>query len=241
MDSKTMRLARDDIERTCKEAEILDELLALDDRRILELGCGKAEITRLLAEGGRGRHITAMEVDEEQHSRNLLITDLPNVTFLFGGAEAIPADDENYDVVLMFKSLHHVPVDKLDKAMQEIHRVLVPGGVAYISEPLYAGDFNDIMRQFHDEQIVREAAFHSLQRAVDEGLFELIDEIFFNTSRHFKDFEEFEGSVLNVTHTKHELDEDTYNTVQKMFNSHMTQHGADFVMPIRVDMLQKPE
>jgi len=240
MDSKTMTLARDDIARTCQETEIIDELLDLDDRRILELGCGRAEITRLIAEGGPGRHVTAMEVDEEQHSRNLQVTELPNVTFLFGGAEAIPADDENYDVVLMFKSLHHVPADKLGKAMQEIHRVLVPGGVAYISEPLFAGDFNDIIRLFHDEKVVREAAFHALQRAVDQGLFELIDEVFFNTTNHFKDFEEFEGSVLNVTHTRHELDEDTYSTVQKMFNGHMTQHGADFVMPMRVDLLQKP-
>ena len=235
-----MQLARDDIPRTCAETEIIDELLDLDDRRILELGCGRADLTRLIAGDGSGRHVTAMEVDEKQHSKNLLITDLPNVTFLFGGAEAIPAADENYDVVLMFKSLHHVPVDHLDKAMHEIHRVLVSGGVAYISEPVFAGDFNDIMRQFHDEQAVREAAFSALKRAVDRGLFELIDEVFFNTNIHFKDFVEFEGSVLSATHTRHELDEETYNTVRKMFNSHMTQHGADFTAPMRVDLLQKP-
>jgi len=235
-----MQPSREDIERTCLEAEIIDELLDLDGRRILELGCGRAEITRRLA-GGSGRHITAMEVDEAQHSQNLLITDLPNVTFLFGGAEAIPADDENYDVVFMFKSLHHVPVEHLDKAMQEINRVLVPGGMAYISEPVYAGPFNDIMRLFHDEERVRTAAFNALRRAVDESLFELIDEVFFNIVNHFDDFEEFEGKVLKVTHTKHELDQATYDKVQSMFNSHMTAQGADFIMPIRVDLLQKPE
>jgi SAM-dependent methyltransferase len=240
VDTKTMQLARDDIPRTCAETEIIDELLDLDDRRILELGCGGAELTRLIAGAGSGRHVTAMEVDEAQHSKNLQITDLPNVTFLFGGAEAIPADDEHYDVVLMFKSLHHVPVDRLDQAMHEIHRVLVPGGVAYFSEPLFAGNFNDIMRLFHDEQTVREAAFKALEQAVDGGLFEFIDEVFFNATRHFKDFEEFEGGVLNVTHTHHELDEETYKEVQKLFNSYMTQHGADFTLPMRVDLLQKP-
>jgi len=236
-----MQPSKDAIERTCAEAEIIDELLDLDDRRILELGCGRAEITRRLATAGSGCHITAMEVDEAQHSQNLRITDLPNVTFLFGGAEAIPADDENYDVVFMFKSLHHVPMEYLHKAVQEINRVLVPGGVAYISEPVYAGAFNDILRLFHDEERVRAAAFDALRRAVDEGLFELIDEVFFNTVNHFDDFEEFEGGVLNVTHTKHELDQATYDKVQAMFNSHMTAHGADFVMPMRVDLLQKPE
>lgn len=236
-----MQPSRDAVERTCPESEIIDELLDLDGRRILELGCGRAEITRRLAGAGSGRHITAMEVDETQHSQNLLITDLPNVTFLFGGAEAIPADDQNYDVVFMFKSLHHVPVAHMDKALQEINRVLVPGGVAYISEPVYAGPFNDIMRQFHDEERVRAAAFNALRRAVDEGLFELIDEVFFNIVNHFDDFEEFEGKVLNATHTRHELDPATYDKVRVMFNSHVSAQGADFVMPMRVDLLQKPE
>lgn len=241
MDTKTMKLAADDIDRICSEMDIMDELLDLDDRRILELGCGRAELTRLLAGAGSGRRITAMEVDEEQHSLNLAITDLPNVTFLFGGAEAIPADNEIYDVVLMIKSLHHVPAEHLDTALREIHRVLVPGGVAYFSEPVYAGEFNDLLRLFHDEQVVREAAFHTLERAIQEGLFEFIDEVFFNQVVHFDDFEEFEARVLNVTHTRHELDETTYNNVRDIFNAKMTDDGADFIAPIRVDLLQKPE
>ena len=236
-----MQIARDNVVRNCPETVVIDELLDLDDRRILELGCGKAELTRLIAGGGLGRRVTALEVDEVQHNKNLAITDLANVSFIYGGAEAIPADDEHYDVVLMFKSLHHVPMDKLDQALQEIHRVLVPGGVAYISEPVFAGDFNDIMRLFHDEQAVRIAAFEAMQRAVDRGLFELITEEFFNSNIHFRDFEEFEGGVLGATHTHHELDEATFNTVRKMFNAHMTEHGADFTAPMRVDLLQKPE
>lgn len=236
-----MQLARHDIGRTCAEAEIIDELLDLDDRRILELGCGNAELTRLIAGAGNGRHVTALEVDEIQHRKNLAITDLPNVTFLYGGAEAIPADDERYDVVLMFKSLHHVPAEALDEAMREIHRVLVPGGVLYVSEPLYAGNFNEILRLFHDERRVREAAFAALEHAVERGLFELVNEAFFNAPLHFENFEAFEGSVIGVTHTRHELDSATFDTVREMFERRMTPSGADFVQPMRVDLLQKPE
>jgi len=241
VDSKTMKLAADTIERTATDFEIMNDLLDLDDRRILELGCGRAEVTREIAGAGDNRHITAMEVDEAQHSDNLRITGLPNVTFLFGGAEAIPSGDEIYDVVLMMKSLHHVPGEYLDHALAEIHRVLVPGGVAYFAEPVFAGDFNDLLRRFHDEQVVRQAAFHALRRAVDEGLFEFIDEVFFNTNVHFDDFEEFEGKVLNVTHTRHDLDQDTYDTVRHLFGQKMTASGADFTAPMRVDLLQKPE
>jgi len=51
------------------------------------------------------------------------IDDLPNVHFMSGAAEAIPCEDESFDIVLMFKSLHHVPEAQMDKAMEEISRV----------------------------------------------------------------------------------------------------------------------
>lgn len=109
----------------------------------------------MLAETGRAREILALEVDAIQHALNLAAPALPNVQFAQGGAEAIPAPDASFDIVLMFKSLHHVPVALMGQALREISRVLRPGGVAWISEPVYAGDFNDILRLFHDEKEVR--------------------------------------------------------------------------------------
>jgi ubiquinone/menaquinone biosynthesis C-methylase UbiE len=52
-------------------------------------------------------------VDTEQLAKNQKITDLPNVRFAFGGAQDIPAANESIDVVLMFKSLHHVPAESM--------------------------------------------------------------------------------------------------------------------------------
>ncbi|MBE9561264.1 MAG: class I SAM-dependent methyltransferase, partial [Proteobacteria bacterium] len=147
------------ITRTCPENEIYNELLKLDEKHILELGCGDAKITRAIATEGHDRQILATEVDEIQHKKNLLITDLKNVSFQLAGAESIPTSDNTFDVVFMFKSLHHVPVELMGQALVEIKRVLKPKGVAYISEPIFAGDFNEILRLFHDEEAVRKAAF----------------------------------------------------------------------------------
>ena len=148
------------------ERDIYEQLLPLQGADILELGCGKAEKTRAISQNGKAQSITALEVDEIQHAANLRNNDLANVTFRLGGAEAIPAADESFDIVLMFKSLHHVPVERMDHAMAEICRVLKPGGLAYISEPVFAGEFNEILRLFHDEKAVREAAFSAVERAV---------------------------------------------------------------------------
>ena len=225
---------------TCPEREIYEALLPLDAAHVLELGCGKADHTRAIAQGGKVAAITALEVDEIQHAKNLQVTDLPRVTFLLGGAESIPVPDDNFDIVLMFKSLHHVPVDKMDQALSEIRRVLKPGGLAYISEPVYAGEFNEILRLFHDEKAVREAAFAAVERAVTSGQFELAAEKFFATPSHFDSFEQFEDRILKVTHTQHRLSPELYRQVREKFMGHVTAQGADFHMPIRVDLLRKP-
>ena len=235
-----MRIAAETIDLRCAESEIYNRLLELDGKHILELGCGNAEITRDIATAGADRTITALEVDEIAHEKNLQISDLHNVTFALSGAQAIPLDDESVDVVLMFKSLHHIPTDLMAQSMQEIYRVLKPGGLAYISEPVFAGDFNEILRLFHDEQKVREVAFSTLEKAVDEGLFDLVEETFFNASMDFEDFEDFEEKVLKVTHTNHALDQDLYRRVKQRFEEHAADQGAHFSMPIRVDLLQRP-
>jgi ubiquinone/menaquinone biosynthesis C-methylase UbiE len=224
----------------CDEPEILDALLPFEGANVLELGCGKAEKTRMIANAGKVATVTAMEVDRIQHAENLHITDLPKVTFALGGAEAIPAPDGKFDIVLMFKSLHHVAPDKMDQAMTEIHRVLKPGGLAYFSEPVFAGDYNEIMRLFHDEEAVREAAFASLRKAVLAGLFEFVDEKFFSTESRFESFAQFESRVLKVTHSDHSLSGELYDIVRSRFMAHVGPQGARFLQPMRVDLLRRP-
>lgn len=234
-----MKIAVQQIDISCPEYEIYNRMLSLDNKHILELGCGSADITRNIAASGENRRVTALEVDEIAHETNLRINDLPNVTFGLSGAQNIPLEDESVDVVFMFKSLHHVPLELMGLSMQEIRRVLKPGGLLYISEPVFAGDFNEVLRLFHDEQEVREAAFNTVKNAVDEGLFELVEETFFNSPMKFADFAEFENNTIKATHSSHKLDDELYALVKQRFEQHLGDDGAHFLMPIRVDLLQK--
>ena len=234
-----MKISNIETDLICDERIIYERLLSLDGADILELGCGKADKTLAIANDGRAASIVALEVDEIQHAENMCREVPANVRFALGGAEAIPATDRSFDIVMMFKSLHHVPLEAMDAAMNQIHRVLKSGGLAYISEPVFAGDFNEILRIFHDELRVREAAFAAVERAVASGKFELASQTFFTTPMYFSDFAEFETKILKVTHTQHRLSEDLYQQVRQKFISHMTPQGATFNMPIRVDLLRK--
>jgi SAM-dependent methyltransferase len=208
--------------------------------RALELGCGTGRQTRLLAAGGRFGSILALEVDRIQHEKNLAIDDLPGVQFALGGAEAIPAPDASVDAVFLFKSLHHVPLDLLNQAFEEMHRVLAPGGLVYISEPVFGGDYNAILRLFHDEEKVRAAAFEATREAVGRGLFELVSQTFFRAKVKYRSFADFEQKVIQVTHTAHRLSPELYEKVRAAFEAHLGPGGAaEFLAPFRVDLLRK--
>ncbi len=235
-----MKIADPTQNTLCNEVKLMLAELPFDGAHILELGCGKAEKTRLLAETGRPAKILALEVDEIQHARNQAAPAMPGVFFAHGGAEAIPAEDSSIDIVLMLKSLHHVPVHLMDQALREISRVLKPGGLAWISEPVYAGDFNEILRLFHDEKEVREQAFAALCRAVDGACLSLDKQLFFNTRSQFDNFEQFDARMIRVTHSNHQLSPALYQQVRDKFSAHLGTAGATFHNPQRVDLLRKP-
>ncbi|MFT7307184.1 MAG: SAM-dependent methyltransferase [Candidatus Azotimanducaceae bacterium] len=189
-------------------------------------------LTRMLDFGGA-------KVDEIQHRKNLQIADLDKVTFKSFGAENIDAENQSFDIALMFKSLHHVPLDQLDVVFQEIYRVLRPGGVAYFSEPVFSGVFNNIMQVYHDEELVRKAAFEAIQRGVRSGLFQLEEEYFFENHIQMDSWAQYEKRMLDVTHTEHRLSADQYAEVKRRFLASETSEGYVYNIPNRVDLLKK--
>ena len=208
-------------------------------RDLLDIGCGKAETTRRLASEGLARRAVGIEVDRAQLEKNAQQQWPANVEIRECGAQSIDfAADDSFDAATMFKSLHHVPVDLMDRAFSEIHRVLRPGGLLYVSEPVYDGPYNDIMRIFHDEGRVRQEAIAAVERTLAAGLFTRERGLRFFAPVYFKDFDAFRQRMLGVTHTRHVLSPDTMKQVEAAFRAHAAPAGARFLQPMRVDLLR---
>lgn len=234
-----MQLVHPNVTRTCKEVEIYESQLELDDMKILELGCGKADHTRNIAQAHPSAQVIAAEVDAIQHAKNLASEPPSNIRFADFGAQSIPLADASIDVVMMFRSLHHVPLDLMDKAFGEIHRVLKPGGLAYISEPVFAGPYNEMSRIYNDEEQVRSAAFGAVCRAVEDGLLELVSETFFQSPVQYRNFAEYSKKHFKATHEVRNVTDAQEAAVERLFNTHLDPEGVKLAQQVRVDLLRK--
>ena len=90
--------------------------------RVLDLGCGDGQISRLLA--GRGARVVGIDPTWNQirvaHERG------GGATYARSGAAALPFADGSFDAVVACLVFEHI--DDVDAAIAEVARVLRPGG-----------------------------------------------------------------------------------------------------------------
>ena len=220
------------------ELDLLADQLPLPGARIVELGCGAAALARALVQRFAGATVTALEVDERQHAKNLAAP-AERLTFLAGGAQAIPLPDGAFDLALMLKSLHHVPRPLMAQALAEAARVLRPSGHLYVSEPVYAGPLNDVVKLFNEERVVREAAQAALDAALQGTTWEQVADLRWQTAVHFPDFDTFERKMMRPTFADHRIDEAKLEQVRAAFMPHCGPDGAHFVRPMHVRLLRR--
>jgi len=89
---------------------------------VVDLGAGTGALTRLLA--GRADEVMAVEPDDRM--RAVLAEAVPGARAVAGRGEAIPLPDGGVDAVLASSSWHWMDTGP---TLQEVARVLVPGGV----------------------------------------------------------------------------------------------------------------
>lgn len=221
------------------ELDLMDQLLPLASGQFVELGCGSARLAREWLARHPQAHITALEVDDVQMAKNRQ-HDVPRLRWVSAGAQAVPAQAHTYDGAFMLKSLHHVPLSALDAALAEVVRVLKPGGWFYVSEPIYAGALNEIVRLYNDEGVVRAAAQAALDRAVAQGLLQPVSEHRFAQAVHYADFDTFAQRMLYPSFADHGITPELVAQVAAAYAPHQRGDGARFVRPMHVRVLRTP-
>ncbi len=234
-----MNLATGTVPLIDDELEVLAELVALTEQDIIELGCGAAGLARKLLSRHADSRVTGLEIDERQHAKNLAAPQA-GLHFMAGVAQTIPSADASFDLALMLKSLHHVPVASMAQALDEVARVLRPGGHLYISEPVYDGAFNAVIRLFNDEGVVRAAAQAAVDGALRTGTWTQAAEVRFDMPVTFKDFADFEQRMMRPTFADHRIDDAKLALVAAAFEPHAGAGGAHFLRPMHVRLLRRP-
>jgi ubiquinone/menaquinone biosynthesis C-methylase UbiE len=105
-----------------------------DHGEAVDLGCGAGQLVMELARHAPGLHVTGIDLsqkmlaDARQSAQQAFLRD--RVDFRLGNVEEIPFPEQSLDLVVSTGSLHHW-TDPL-KVLNEIDRVLKPGGAFYI-------------------------------------------------------------------------------------------------------------
>ena len=212
---------------------VLDRLVQVRGRSIVDVGCGAGALARSLAE--RGATVLGVEPDPVQAERNRDASETDGVSFAEGRAEALPVGDVAVDGVIFGRSLHHVPEAAMRPALAEARRVLAEGGFLYVLEPVMEGAFSAVMKPFHDETEVRRQARRAL--ADSAPLFDRAREIHYEVERRFESHAAFVDLFSGLSYNSYGADAVRSETVKRLFEAGRTDAGDyAFVQPMRVDL-----
>ena len=111
--------------------------------RLLDLGCGAGR--HAFEAARRGAHVVALDMDRAELAQVAAITaamteagEIPagaSITAAIGDATRMPFADNSFDVVIAAEVMEHIPADQA--AINEVTRVLRPGGVAAVTVPAW--------------------------------------------------------------------------------------------------------
>ena len=163
-------------------ADVLTNHLTLNRKSVLDVGCGAGRITRIMAQ--LGADVIGIDPGDHQLARARAADQVSGESYIQGTAEQLPSQTTTIDIVVFFNSLHHVPVDQLDRALAEARRVLKSAGRVYIAEPLAQGPQFKLSKPFNDETEVRAKAYDAIMSSGAQGFGNLYETVY-RTDSHF--------------------------------------------------------
>jgi SAM-dependent methyltransferase len=217
-------------------ADIVRELLAGKGESVLDVGCGAGSFTWLLAALFKriaGLDPKAARIDEAKAAARQKGLD---IDFRVGEAERMPFPDASFDVVVFSNSLHHIP--GMDAALAEAARVVKPGGLVYVMEPVPAGTFFETTRLVNDETEIRSDAWRALHRVA--GLTPEIERPY-RARRGFASIEEWRDGQIGHDPQRGVLYEQHKDEIHRRFAASAQREGGKLMFDTvsRVNVLRR--
>lgn len=105
----------------------------LNRKTLIDIGSSFGWLEKELLKKHKKIKITGIEPDEKA----VLFSkkEIKGASFLVGGALKLPIKDNFADFVTLFDVIEHVPKNTEEKALSEVHRVLKPKGLLFLSTP----------------------------------------------------------------------------------------------------------
>jgi arsenite methyltransferase len=141
--------------------ELIDSLALQGDEKVLDVGCGRGLLliaaAKHLTAGKGGGKATGIDIWSDQDlsgnsadatKQNAKIEGVSDrVRIETGDARKLVYPDANYDVVVSSLAIHNIPEkEERQQAIQEMWRVLKPGGKLLIFDILKTGEYAAVLR-----------------------------------------------------------------------------------------------
>jgi ubiquinone/menaquinone biosynthesis C-methylase UbiE len=226
-----------DAREIASDAAILERLVEPAGKDVVDIGCGAGALVRELT--ARRARVTGIEISAGQLERALGHPEAGRAHFLIGRAELLPLAAASMDLAIFMRALHHVPVECHPAALRECHRVLRPGGLLYVAEPLPEGDFFALTSLVEDEREVRAATQLTLEGAPRFGL-DRVRRVAYEVEAEIPDPEALRRRIVDVDPDRGPVFERRADEIAVAF-SRLGEPGAHrgrrFRQPMRADVL----
>jgi hypothetical protein len=219
--------------------EVMEETLALDGARVADIGCGDGALVRRMAKAGA--RVTGIDPSEGMLGRARAADPAGGEDYVQGYAEDLPIADGELDIAVFFNSLHHVPVERQTKALQEAARALKPGGLLCAVEPIAEGPRFELTRRIEDETEVRAKAYEELRAAARGPDFEEQRELVYLTETRNESFEALRDGIIAVDETRRAKVEAEEASLRAAFEATASKRDGYFVLeqPARLNLLRR--
>lgn len=102
-----------------------------DGKAVLDIACGDGYGSRMMADVAKS--VVGVDISRDTVIRAARKYPYPGLSFVCGSAAAIPLADDSVDLVTSFETIEHLT--EHDAMLDEIRRVLRPGGLLIMSSP----------------------------------------------------------------------------------------------------------